>query len=390
MKIGVDATVWFNQRGYGRHARALLTHLVELDRENEYILIYDFPSQPTDIPAGVILRKITVAHPTVNSAAVESRRSILDLWRVSRAMSSSEFDLLLFPTVYSYVPVWGRARKIVMIHDIIPERFPGLTLPTSSARFFWRIKSALARSQADAIVTVSDYSKEKISSQFRIPPQQIFIVGEAADPVFHKVYPPEEIRLAAELQSLSLTTFLIFIGGFGPHKNLDLLISVFSRIAAMPEYSELKLVMIGEFRKEAFYSAYSSIKQQIASLGLFDKVVFTGYLADEQINSLLNLAQCLVLPSLMEGFGLPAVEAAACGCPVVATRESPLPRLLGEAGIYFDPLSPEGLEEALLTVLRSAKCRKKMGQAGLAAAQRLTWKNAALEMKHIIDCIGAR
>jgi glycosyltransferase involved in cell wall biosynthesis len=121
---------------------------------------------------------------------------------------------------------------------------------------------------------------------------------------------------------------------------------------------------------------------------LEERVVFTGYLTDEDVVVLLNLASVLVLPSLMEGFGLPAVEAAACGCPVIATNESPLASLLGGGAISIRPLEQE-IERALESVLSSAEMRRQMSQAGLAAAQSLTWENAARQMMDVIEKVAS-
>ena len=102
-------------------------------------------------------------------------------------MSDREFDLLLFPTIYSYVPVFSRAKKIVMIHDVIAEKYPDLTVPRSAARFFWNTKVALGRWQADAIATVSDYSRRGILEHFGLAPERVFVVGEANDPIFRVI-----------------------------------------------------------------------------------------------------------------------------------------------------------------------------------------------------------
>jgi glycosyltransferase involved in cell wall biosynthesis len=121
---------------------------------------------------------------------------------------------------------------------------------------------------------------------------------------------------------------------------------------------------------------------------LNDRVVFTGYLSDEDVVVLLNLASVLVLPSLMEGFGLPAVEAAACGCPVIATNESPLAALLDGGAISIRPCELE-IEQSLESVLSSAEMRRQMSQAGLAAAHALTWENAARQMMQVIEKAAA-
>jgi glycosyltransferase involved in cell wall biosynthesis len=180
---------------------------------------------------------------------------------------------------------------------------------------------------------------------------------------------------------------VVYVGGFGPHKNLARLLDVFARLVARPEYVDLSLVMVGEYKSEVFHSVYRELRQQIDSLGIEQRVVFTGYLSDEDLVVLLNHVEVLVLPSLMEGYGLPAIEAAACGCPVIATRSSPLPGLLGEGGLYFDPLDSDQLEDALVQVLSSGTLREKMRQAGLKAAEQLTWERAALTLKELIGSI---
>jgi glycosyltransferase involved in cell wall biosynthesis len=152
----------------------------------------------------------------------------------------------------------------------------------------------------------------------------------------------------------------------------------------------VRLVLVGEFEREVFHSYAGAIRQQVVDLDLGDRVVFTGYLPDDELVLLLNLASVFVLPSLMEGFGLPAVEAAACGCPVIATKESPLPALLGAGGLYFNPTRQEELEEALTRVLESEPLRLAMSKAGRDAASRLTWEAAAQQLSGLIQEVAAR
>ena len=190
MRIGIDATCWHNRRGYGRHARALLRALVRLDDTNRYTLFLDSAEAAEPTPAECAVRILTPVVPTVQAASANGRRSIADMWRMSRALSSPEFDLLLFPTIYSYVPILSRARKLVMVHDVIAETYPKLTVPRTSARLFWNAKVALGRMQADALITVSDYSREGILKRFGLDPNRVQVVGEAADPVFRKLDRP--------------------------------------------------------------------------------------------------------------------------------------------------------------------------------------------------------
>ncbi len=390
MQIGVDATCWQNTRGYGRHSRALLQALVRLDTINHYTFCMDSSEGSETLPAQVQVWAVQTSQPTALAAAANGRRTLSDMWRMSCALSSRAFDLLLFPTVYSYVPVWSRAKKIVMIHDVIAEKYPQLTLPSRMAQLFWQAKVTLGRRQADALVTVSDYSRQGIAEYYQIAPSQIFTVGEASDPIF-RVLPA--VELSPELRALGIDPNqrqVVYVGGFGPHKNLAMLIDAFAQVCAQPESADLRLVLVGEYKREVFHTVHGAIQQQVATLGLTERVIFTGYLADEQLVILLNQATVLVLPSLIEGFGLPAVEAAACGCPVIATTESPLPKLLGEGGLYIDPTRLDQLVAALTAVLSSAERRSQMRAAGLAASAKLTWDAAAQQMIDVIQRVSAQ
>src|ERR1700678_3862334 len=121
VRIGVDATCWHNRRGYGRHARALQRALIRLDAANQYTLFLDSTDPAEATPDGCEVRTLKPDVPTVQAASADGHRSLADMWRMSRALSTPKFDVLLFPTIYSYVPVFGPARKLVMVHDIIAE-----------------------------------------------------------------------------------------------------------------------------------------------------------------------------------------------------------------------------------------------------------------------------
>lgn len=388
MKIAVEATSWHNNRGYGRHARALLSTLVRLDIDHQYTFFFDSRANLGQIPEAVEVRYVHAGIPASEAASADGHRSLIDMWRMSRALSSPDFDLILFPTVYSYVPVISRAKKLVMIHDVIPEKFPRLTFPRPMARLLWKTKSALGRWQADAIVTVSEYSRRGITECFNIPSERISVVGEASDPVFQPLNDP---KITPRLVSLGIPRngrWVVYMGGFGPHKNILSLVTAFASLVKLPDFSDVYLVLVGEYEKEVFHSDISQIKDRINQLGVSDRVIFTGYLPDIELVVLLNLSTVLVLPSFIEGFGLPAVEAAACGCPVIATKASPLPELLKDGGIYIDPNRSVELESALRCVLESDEQRQNMRDAGLAAAGALTWENAAFQLKDLIDAMA--
>lgn len=390
MNIGVDATCWHNMRGYGRHARALLSTLVQLDSDNHYTFFFDSVGHTTLPPSEAEVQVVGAKKPTAEAASADGNRSIMDMWRMSKALSRRDFDVVLFPTIYSFVPVWSRARVVVGIHDMIAEKFPELTLPRFRARLFWRAKVGLGRKQADAILTVSEYSRKCIAEHFKISPESIYVVGEAGDPIFRVIDDPQPTSMLQVLGIQPGNRYVVYVGGFGPHKNLEMLVRAFAQLSSDPQLSDVKLVLVGEHEKETFYSHAGRLKHHLDQLGLRDRVIFTGFLPDEDLVILLNLSDVLVLPSFMEGFGLPAVEAAACGCPVVATTESPLPQLLGDGGLYINPYDGDALERALRRVLESEQLQQQMSRAGRAAAGALTWEKAAFQLMDVFQNVTAR
>jgi glycosyltransferase involved in cell wall biosynthesis len=390
MKIGVDATTWQNKRGYGRFARALLDALVRVDQNNCYTFFVDTNDGADQIPESVDVRLVRTTKATVEAASSEGARSISDMIRMSKAMADSELEVLLFPTIYSYVPVFSRAKKIVMIYDVIAEKYPDLTLPTWKGRLFWKLKVGIGSRQASALGTISEYSRDGIAGHFHIPRENIYVVKGASDPVFQVLENPQ---IPEEIQRLGIFDFekiILYVGGFGPHKNLHMLIDGCAKLLGQNKIKNTCLVMVGEYQREAFHSSYHALKQQIDESGLSEYTFFTGYLPDEELVGLLNKSTVLVLPSIIEGLGLPALEAAACGCPVIATKESPLPDLLGEAGLYFDPWKQVQLEDAIERVLNSENLRVKMHAAGINAARKLSWEKSGLQMKNIIEEVVSR
>ena len=169
MRIGVDATCWTNRRGYGRYARALLSAVLELDERNQYVFFVDDESDQFPLPSSVDIRRVTTKVPTVRAAGADSRRSLGDLWAVAQAIRRERVDVIYFPAMYSYVPVFTSTPRIVTIHDTIPELFPELVFPTLRSRMFYGAKSRLGIWQAQLLLTVSEYSRRCLVEKLKIP-----------------------------------------------------------------------------------------------------------------------------------------------------------------------------------------------------------------------------
>lgn len=391
MRIGIDATCWTNRRGYGRFVRALLTATLEVDWENRYVFFLDDESSEFPVPADVEVVRVAARVPTVRAAAANGSRSLGDMWAMSRAISAQPLDLFFFPSVYSYVPLLGRVPQLVAIHDVIPELFPQLVFPSLRSKLFWSAKVKLACAQARLVLTVSEYSRQRLAEVLKLDPSRLRVVPEAGAPAFRRLEPgaPGNEALFTRLGLAAGARLLVYVGGFSPHKNLPLLVDVFSNLVAQPRFAAARLVLAGDYEGDVFHSGYQQLKQQVERLGLEGRVVFTGYLGDADLVPLLNRAEVLLLPSFCEGFGLPAIEAAACGTPAVVTTRSPLPELLGQGAIALEPEDRAGWLEALERILGDSELHELMAAEALKAAGRLSWQNSARNLLDIFDEAGA-
>jgi glycosyltransferase involved in cell wall biosynthesis len=390
MRVGIDATCWANRRGYGRFTRGLLTALLESDQSRQYIFFVDdhtyaqetFPDQAKCIVVP------TTQSPT-EAASASTRRSFADMWSMTKAVAKANLDTFLFPSVYTYFPTFTKASIILGVHDVIAEDYPDLVFPDKKRRQLWELKGWLAHKQADFIMTVSKHAKGGIIRHFKHAPEKIFVIDEAADPVFRPLLNGDlNTDLLHQHGLTDSDRFFVYLGGINPHKNLINLSECFAKIRNQPEFSNLKLAIIGDIN-DGFTPGLSELRAKISELHVEPHVIFTGYVSDEDAVHFLNKAEAVVLPSFAEGFGLPALEGAACGTPVIATTNSPLPELLEGGGLFVDPAQPAQLHEAMLRILSMPEERKKMAEKALRRAEALTWQHSASQMQSMLTAVQA-
>ncbi len=381
MKIGVDASTWNNRRGFGRFTRELLEAALADDEKNEYLFFVDSEFVEDDeFPANVKTIFTQTQVSPMEAASASGRRSVKDLWAMSREVLRHKTDLFFFPAVYSYFPIFNRTKIIVTIHDVIADHHPELVFPNSRLKMFWKLKQNMAIRQAHLILTVSEYSKREIIEYFKLPESKVRVISEAARSDFG-VLPPDD-AMTETLSRYNLQpdkSFLLYVGGISPHKNLSMLIEAFDKIVSENDFSNVKLVLVGDYKDDPFFSAYPSLKKQIAEFDLADKVIFTGFIEDLELAYLYNAATLVVLPSLEEGFGLPAVEAMACGTPVAASNCGSLPEVLGSAGRFFAPTDVENMVDVIKQILNDDAQREEMSRVGLLRSEQFKWKKVATD-----------
>jgi len=387
MRIGVDACCWSNKRGFGRFTRELLNAMVSIDQKNEYLFFVDKDTALTNkFPERV---KIAVAQTSVaptKAASASGRRSVKDLWAMSRLVMKHDMDIFFFPAVYSYFPIYTRAKIIVTIHDVIAELYPKLVFPDKRLNLFWRLKQYLANRQAHIILTVSEYSREQIIKYLKIPESRVKAISEAPKEIFTLLPHNKEMSQALEKYQLeNKQRFVLYVGGISPHKNLGTLVEVHAQLIKNQEFCDVKLVLVGDYKDDSFYTNYQILKQQISGLGLEKQIIFTGFIQDQELAYLYNAASLLVFPSLQEGFGLPAIEAMACGTPVAASNAGSLPEIIGEAGSFFNPGNSVEMLDTIRNLLSNNTLREKMRQDGLMRAKQFSWEKAARDTLLIFD-----
>jgi glycosyltransferase involved in cell wall biosynthesis len=376
MRIGVDATCWANQRGYGRFAREIVRAMALAAPHDEFLCFVDSPARaawPHRLP-NVRLVEVSLGESPTTAASSTSSRSLRDMLRLTRAVGAARVEVFFAPTIYSYFPLPPRLPAVVAIHDTIPERFPHLTLPTPKARLFWWAKMRLALWQCGVVLTVSEYAARSIEVTLGVPRSRIRVTTEAPAEAWRPTTPAEQATAAARAGLPAGTAWFAYVGGFNPHKRVDVILASHAAVAQSTTPAP-HLVLSGS-RSDPYHDDISRLDQIVRDLGTGDLVHWLGWVPDEDLVPLVGGAAALLIPSEVEGFGLPAVEAAACGTPVVATTESPLPELLAGGGYFVAPGDASALTSAMRALLDPAQ-RSAMGAVALERATALSWERAA-------------
>lgn len=382
MLVGIDATCWANERGYGRFTRELLAAMVAQAPDWRFRCFVDARAHASfDLVApNVECLEIHQSVSPTAAAAADGNRSPLDMLRLTWAVSAHPSDVFFSPSVYTYFPLPPGIRSVVTVHDAIAERFPELTLPSPRARLFWRAKVSLALWQATTVLTVSEFAADEIAEVLGVPRSRLRVAVEAPSPVYRPSESPAAIAAVATRLGLPAgARWIMYVGGFSPHKNVHLLAEAHGRLFARLGHATPWLVLVGKLSGDPFHGAQGQIRAAIAVAGTESRVLWPGFVSDEDLRHLHSASIALALPSMNEGFGLPAVEAAACGSPVVATTASPLPQLLAGGGHFVAPSDLDGLTEALWHLTTDADARATLGATAHVRASALSWGACATQ-----------
>jgi glycosyltransferase involved in cell wall biosynthesis len=378
--VAIEASTWVNPRGYGRFTRELTLALLRAKSAHRFSLVADSgAARASDLP-DVPIVEVATRRSVVDSATADSYRSPVDMARIS-ARLSRQFDAVLFPTNYSFVPVLPGPFVVVVIHDALPEAMPHLVLQSPRARLLWSLKNRLARARADLLATVSEASAAEIRRRLPVAGRDILVLTEGAASIFSSAVQPGD-REAIEGFLSGGRRFVLYVGGLSPHKRVADLVRAFGLVA--PGDEDLRLVLAGPGERDHFADDERGVAEAIAALGSFGKrIVRTGFVSDAALAALYREAECAVLPSTMEGFGLPAVEAMASGTPLIAARNEALEELCGSAAEYVDAIAE--LPRVLQRLLADPQRRGELRTAGLHRSRLFGWDEAARRLIAALD-----
>ena len=363
MRIAIDARK-LRDFGIGTYLRNILIELSRLDRETEYVVL----CRPDDVESGDVLgrnfRMVPETAPTY---------SLAEKYRIPLSLARERVDLVHEP--HYVLPPLVRCRSVVTIHDCIHLMFPQY-LPSKLAHVYAKGSMWAASKKADRILTVSEASKRDILRFFDVPPAKVSVIYNAIDERFLAPANPERMELVRQRYQLD-HPFVLYVGNIKPHKNIERLIDAFGRARSQCD-DNLKLIIIGDE-----ISKYPGLRQSVHKHKLDKHVRFLGFQPTETLAAFYRLARAFVFPSLYEGFGLPPLEAMACGSPVVTSNVSSLPEVAGGAALLVDPYDADAIAGGIVQAVTDETLRADLIRRGLDRARSFSWPQSVKKIHEI-------
>lgn len=378
MRVGIDARFDSpTSSGIGRYTSELVTHLLALDPTLELTLFVLDPNVSRIPP-----------HPRIRRVVFSVRwYSLAEQLRFPAVLKREQLPLIHFP--HFNVPLLVPHPFVVTIHDLTLHDFPSERATTLAPVQYWLKRRAYhlvirhAVNHASRVITISKTSAGNLQRHFRLPSERLVITYEGAT-TLPPTPPGEDRRILTELALKP--GFLLYVGNAYPHKNLATLLQALVLVRLQRPSTDLAIV-----GKDDYFSR--SLRREAADRGLREgqAIHFRHGLSDAELVSLYRSAGLYVFPSLTEGFGLPGLEAMSFDLPVVASRASCLPEVLGPAALYFNPLDASDLAQAILRGLTDEPLRTELVQRGRAQVQRYSWRRLARETLAVYRSLrGAR
>lgn len=356
MRIGIDARLWF-ESGVGRYIRNIVGGIEKRDTQNEYVIFLSQKGYNQILFSNKNFKKVLSPSPW---------HTVSEQITFKKQLEKEKLDLVHFP--YFAIPVFYNGKFIVTIHDLILDHFStgkATTLPLPLyhlKRQAYKFITGQAVKRAERIISPSNATKDELIKHYHAKKEKIEVIYEGFDPALDKV----------NTEKLASNRYILYVGNAYPHKNLPLLLNAFLQLR---KELDIELVCVG--KDDYFYQEIRKEKNE--------GVHFLSSIADTALSEYYKGALCLVMPSLMEGFGLPVLEAMSLSCPVVASDTPALKEIAKDSAVYFNPHSIEDMKSAILKLLNDKKLREENIKKGLLRSRDFSWEKAVTKTLEVYE-----
>jgi glycosyltransferase involved in cell wall biosynthesis len=359
MKIAIDARgiSWYHGTGIGTYTENLLRNLFKIDNNNNYHLYW----------SGNNYDKFEKDNWKIVMTSKRHQRFFQQHY-FPENLQNEAIDIYHIPQNGIGLKEEINCAKVVTIHDLIPYIMPETVGKGYLSKFIREMPTIINNSQG--ILTVSEYSKNDILKFFPIDKNKIFVTPLAANEHF-RTLDKEKCKSALKNKYNITKPFVLYIGGFSDRKNVHSLIEAFSKIYKHLN-EEHNLIILGSYRDSS-----QRLVKLVETLEMNSKIIFTGFIPEDELPMFYNAADIFVYPSLYEGFGLPPLEAMNCGTPVITSNVTSIPEVVGDAGILINPNNPIELQSEMINLLNNESLRKELSEKGLKRSKLFTWKKTA-------------
>ncbi len=365
MKVGIDArgAVWYRGTGIGTYTYQLLHHLKQRPEKDSYRLFW--PGEEY-VSLDISSRK--------DFSEVEGEEHYWEQTYLPKAIAKEKLDLYHVPQNGIGLPQVKKCKQVVTIHDLIPYVYPETTGKKYLQTFLNDMPHIVE--SCDRIITVSQCSKKDITNIFGYPADKIDVIPEAPEPFYRLMSKEVARKKLAEKYGIA-GNFVLYVGGFGPRKNVRGLLVAFS-LAQKELPAQFKLVLPGRLQKEA-----DPTEGLVNALKLEDRVVFPGFIPPEDLPCFYRACSLFVYPSFYEGFGLPPLEAMACGAPVLCANTSSLPEVVGDGAEMINPFDTIAMAKKIYHLLLSREEAAQLSERGIKRAKEFTWARTAAQTAEV-------
>jgi glycosyltransferase involved in cell wall biosynthesis len=375
MRIGIDARTILNPDkgdaiGSGNYTYQLIRHLLKLDKENEYVIFFDFRVREKDV------KKFTQPNVKIKFFPYSDYKKYLpgvyNELLGTAILQKENLDVLHSTSHLSRIPASYKGKTVVTFHDlrsfVLPEFYP------AGRKLKEKLVASLMAKKADRIIAVSNSLKNELKKFLAVPDEKSLVVYSGLDERFYEGPTTDSAKILSKYGIEK--KYILFLGTIEPSKNISRLLEAFAKLKNSYKQKNLKfdyqLVLAG---KRGWLS--DEYQQMIKDLGLVKDVIFTGYVIGDELTPLLRNAEFFIMPSLYEGFGMTVLEAFAAQSPAILSRVASIPELAEDAAYLIDPKDTNQITEAMQKFIEDENLRGNYSRKGLQQAKKFNWEDTA-------------